>query len=356
VELLVVLALLSVLVALLLPAVQAAREAARRTHCANSLRQIALAAHQFHDSQGRLPPGYLGDGDPLNTSQMPAGTRFIPEHHRAPSSSWYYSQWVGVLVPLLPFLGEQNIQDNIFVERDPEKYVRDPAFPRAPFVGPWFREPTGRTWRTAQTRIALFLCPSTDAYDNELRTSILTQTWGPRNGRSFSVEVRTMLNTTRGADLLGRTNYVGVCGRGGTIPTNTVNRWRGVFDNRSQYTLADVKDGTAYTLMFGETVGRRECPGTPGSRHIMSHSWMGGGVLPAGRGLSRRDVFCNGTRYREVSRQTNQFSADHAEVVQFAFCDGAVRPIRLNIGMAPLYRLAGMRDGQLVGPSDLGAD
>jgi prepilin-type N-terminal cleavage/methylation domain-containing protein len=79
VELLVVIAIIGILVALLLPAIQAAREAARRMACQNNVKQIALAAHNFETAQKALPPAlvYLGSGDRRN-SKWSAQARLLP--------------------------------------------------------------------------------------------------------------------------------------------------------------------------------------------------------------------------------------------------------------------------------------
>ena len=65
IELLVVIAIIAVLIALLLPAVQAAREAARRAQCVNNLKQLGLAAQNYHDVNGAFPPGAMSQSDPV---------------------------------------------------------------------------------------------------------------------------------------------------------------------------------------------------------------------------------------------------------------------------------------------------
>ncbi|WP_262026304.1 DUF1559 domain-containing protein [Blastopirellula sp. J2-11] len=95
VELLVVIAIIGVLIALLLPAVQQAREAARRMDCSNRLKQFGIAYHNYHDTHGNFPSGYIVNGQvgPCIDQANPSGTR-------APWS-----------VLILPFLEQQNLHD-----------------------------------------------------------------------------------------------------------------------------------------------------------------------------------------------------------------------------------------------------
>ena len=92
VELLVVIAIIGVLVALLLPAVQAAREAARRSQCQNNMRQLGLAAHNYESAYSRLPPGVVA-----NLSTTTTGN----------NGAW------GVHGRILPFLEQNNLYDQV---------------------------------------------------------------------------------------------------------------------------------------------------------------------------------------------------------------------------------------------------
>ena len=139
VELLVVIAIIGVLVALLLPAVQAAREAARRTHCANNIRQIALAAHQYHDLHRHLPGmGYT----PLET----------------------HSVWGNHFFHLLPHLEENSLYD---------RALSSVALPTGP-VTIYF---PGNNHVYCQP-VPIFVCPSDPSVEPGGLVTIDGITWG----------------------------------------------------------------------------------------------------------------------------------------------------------------------------------
>ena len=101
VELLVVIAIIGILIAMLLPAVQAVREAARRTQCLNNIKQIALASMSYESAFQRFPPGLLGN----DTISGGIGAN---------------TQSVGVFCYLLPYMEFNNVADLIEVNLNPD--------------------------------------------------------------------------------------------------------------------------------------------------------------------------------------------------------------------------------------------
>jgi len=121
IELLVVIAIIALLVTMLLPAVQAAREAARRTHCSNNLKQIGLGVHSYHSAHEAMPPLYIGRQ--ANERCLLLGLQ---------SHSWR--------VAILPFMEEQSLFDSI----DLKQYATDEA-----------------NYSALATVLPIHLCPST---------------------------------------------------------------------------------------------------------------------------------------------------------------------------------------------------
>ena len=200
IELLVVIAIIAILISLLLPAVQQAREAARRTQCRNNLKQIALALHNYHDVHSVFPPGRM-----------------------APGKVDCWIGWVSPLVHILPMIDQANVFDQIdFTQtrlRDGDPLCLGNDFVRT-------------------LAIPAFQCPSDPGHESGDNTNSYRLNWGVigAGGR----------NTDDGlseADPYTST-YGGLLdGTGG-----------GAFSDNGGVSVSNMRDGTSNTLLYSERI------------------------------------------------------------------------------------------------------
>src|SRR5207249_4352715 len=227
---------------LLLPAVQKVREAANRMTCANNLKQIGLACHNYQATFRHLPPGYLGPMTNFDDSQSNKSL-----------------QYVGVLAFLLPYLELDTIYHNLKVNWDVTQVGQNWWLDNDP------KNPTN-TWTMAHTRIKTFLCPSTDPYATTPDGYVAVgEHYYNKAPSSLSGYAYSFKMTDPGVADLGRTCYVGVGGawaKGNltdvTLPPNThynMANHEGIFTNRSMLSIDGIADGSSNTLLFGEALG-----------------------------------------------------------------------------------------------------
>lgn len=309
VELLVVISLIGVMVGLLLPAVQSARESARLMQCANNLKQLATAAHNFESTYERFPPGYLGEWPPKVGLDGASNS------------------YVGHLVFLLPYLEQSSLYDEWCEKRDLNvnncaRVPNDPRYMR------WASGsyPDDNCWDQLQRRITVLLCPSDDPYSNanstvtEMRTTPYTGAY-----HAFAEETK-----------LGRTNYLGSSGQLG-VGVASRDAKRGIFYNRSKTTFAQIVDGTSHTLLFGEVTGEFSYP-LPGIGRRRSIAWIAGPEWTEWH----RAVYGYGH-----GKRVEKFSSMHKGLIQFAMADCSVRVIVLEAANDQLIPLSSMAGGEV---------
>jgi prepilin-type processing-associated H-X9-DG protein len=336
VELLVSIGIVVLLISMIFTAIQKVREAAHKVVCADNLRQIGIAAHQYHCDHARLPPGYLGPSLKNNTN--------FPAH-------LLDGQWIGHLPLLLPYLEEDTVFRRIKTDFNIQVATSEPWF--------WLRGQVSNdtNYAAAFTKLKIFRCPSASNFAPEPGTVVGTGGTllgehvfnDPMHGPFTSGWKDDYVKAAR-YRFLGRTNYMGVAGCGsGTHPF--FSKFEGVYTNRSQNTLGQIaaQDGTSNTLLYGETCGSHWSGSPPETYDIC---WMGGGALGTYLGLQQRSFAL-----------TIAFSSYHPAGVQFCFADGSVRILRFGdtvwdqVSPFPkdwllLQQLAGKNDG---GPADASA-
>jgi len=205
VELLVVIAIIGVLIALLLPAVQQAREAARRMTCTNKLKQIALAMHNYHDTFGRFAPAAIC----LENSQ---GGNYCGGDANTPNSNSRHGSWGATwVVMILPFVEQNNLAEQFDPTMGRDTDVNNDVF---------------------TTELDFMLCPS-----------------DPGNSRVIT-------NNNGSSGNFVRANYAASMGAGSATQDNhfQASDRKGAFHLAMQYgaKFSDITDGTSNSAIFSE--------------------------------------------------------------------------------------------------------
>jgi prepilin-type N-terminal cleavage/methylation domain-containing protein/prepilin-type processing-associated H-X9-DG protein len=322
IELLVVIAIIAILIGLLLPAVQKIREAANRMKCSNNLHQLVLAAHNYNDTVGYLPPGFLG--------RMPQDAGGLNGN----ITTDFNAQLVGCLVYLLPYIE----QDNLY------RTMTAGAGVPADYLNPDVRYPDFSNytsfWNNRGAKIPTLLCPSDNASSAPWDCFFSTYVTSPTQ---FEITIITFPDS-----VFGRTNYLGIAGHSGL----TIDSHRGAFNNRSKNPLATMPDGTSNTFLFGEYSTKG--PPDTGWQSV-SPSWMAAGYFPLAWGLEQPS---------QPDLRWYELSSKHPSGIMVAMADGSVRMVRY-IGPGPVppapptpgytayIRGAGMVDGNVFDPNAL---
>jgi prepilin-type N-terminal cleavage/methylation domain-containing protein len=334
VELLVVIAIIGVLVALLLPAIQAAREAARRTQCINNLKQVGIAVQNYHDARKSLPPNRVLDGN----------------------QTWS--------ILILPYMEKTQIAD-----------LWDPL------LGCFYDQ----RWATRTAIVDSYYCPSMN-HDSRILTLHTAAPPAPvSDGHTHS-------NTDQAPEALGQgwqgsiSDYRAVAGStcrvesafagagfltvddldgnfnhhladGASPPPNSNKNAgqvirggagdRGVVSFKAQTSLKSISDGTSLTAFAGE-VGRVTAEAT--------HAFNGDHFPAVFMGEFKNNDFCErcdlprkppGSSEPDSNYGDHGFGSNHPGTVNFVMCDAHVQPVNKDVDPVVLDNMASRAGGEI---------
>jgi prepilin-type N-terminal cleavage/methylation domain-containing protein/prepilin-type processing-associated H-X9-DG protein len=343
VELLVVITIIGILIALLLPAVQAAREAARRVQCSNNLKQIGVGA-LLHVERNRFFPGggwgwyWVGDPDRGIGKNQPGG--------------WVYQ--------ILPYIEQQGLFD-LGANGQPDLQPTPP-------------EKLAAAAQQEATPLSIMNCPTR-------RGSVVfgTDYFGPggftaHNAANTMVIARTDYNMCAGdqyygwyiwgPDTIAQGNQWTADNswpamESGSFPSTTSMPATGISYLRSQVAMADVSDGASNTYMVGE-------------KYLNTDSYLDGSDPADNESMyagydndTHRTTYCpvplpaayvpDHTPMQDAPGVMNMytFGSAHANSCNMCFCDGAVRSVGYSIDPETHRRLGNREDGLTIDPQKI---
>jgi prepilin-type N-terminal cleavage/methylation domain-containing protein/prepilin-type processing-associated H-X9-DG protein len=297
VELLVVIAIIGILVALLLPAIQAAREAARRSQCTNNLKQLGIGLHNYHDTFGSFPPGAVMQ----RAGYTPTGYTGLTE-----PNGWSWSALI------LPFIEQATLWDDCGNGQIP----------------------IDQRLSQIATPLKAFRCPS----DTSERNNNRNWTWS------------NCTYASGGIPKPATSNYAGMLGSQG----NCYDNCNGTFFRNRGVNMRDVIDGTSNTIGVGERCWQLH--GASTNTLYRAGVWAG---TPRGTNHDKDwqyDNLCNTVRpinptsWADWDYVSAAIASMHPGGANVCLLDGSTRFLSQDIDFARVYQVLGQRaDGQVIG-------
>ena len=296
VELLVVIAIIGVLVALLLPAVQSARETARRSTCLNNFKQLGLGLQSYHSTHNRFPVGI----------EMWESGVCPPEPGSHPLAEKNFFGW-GWGTYILPFIEQQQVYDLI-------------DFKENSYAG-------RKSFAAGAHNISAFLCPS-----EPQKGEWVACCSGMSNGGTSRGEADMDLRMSNAAGVADSRDWT-CSGHGTHTFFQPGYNMDGILFNRSEIGARHITDGTSNTLLIGEVVGMG--PGT-----YSAYYWITWNILHTANGINLPTQYLSRQEpFSPWDPTTGGFASYHPGGAHFTMADGSVHFLNESLDQVVLAAL-----------------
>jgi prepilin-type N-terminal cleavage/methylation domain-containing protein/prepilin-type processing-associated H-X9-DG protein len=303
IELLVVIAIIAVLVALLLPAVQSARESANRAKCLNNLKQLGLAAQEYHDAFSSFPAGWYCQVPTYDNNNNLISGDVNCATTGTPYQSYMWSGMTGLFLKMEQGNLFNNINFNLYTTApDNATAIRNTI---DGFVCPSFRRPAAVASGTGSTG---------------------SSTLGPSDYRGNMAAGMVLAGSNSNCQTLDPTNpYCLIYDNGLTYQNSTVG-------------MADITDGTSTTVIYGEAIWTQGVWSQATSCCVRTN---------IDRTIDKPIVVTNSTT-GSATNYLVYWGSMHPGLTNYAFCDGSVRSIQAGINKQTLNAIMTRNGGETI--------